>query len=266
MSKLACVLGIAGLAGLLLSACGPNGGSKPARIALYDELKPVGLKNCDLKRYGSPNDGGYLMCANLLKGVESIYSYGIDIEDNWGCQMSKEFNLPTHEYDCFTKFRPTCDGGKLVYHDECIGPKTETKEGKAFDSLAEQFKKNGDGEKKHIVVKIDVEGAEWDSLMQASDDTLDRIDTLVGEFHGVGEQRFVDGIKKLKTKFWMLSVHFNNYGCNRNFDPLPARAYQILWINKRIGQMDPSIPGHVGGTPPDAPDAPHGTDCQMTPH
>ncbi|MFO0737760.1 MAG: hypothetical protein U0270_17850 [Labilithrix sp.] len=257
-----------GFLGVMAAACGPNGGSRPARVALAEELKPVGLKNCELKRYGSANDGGYLMCANLLKGVEALYSYGIDREDNWGCQLSKEFQLPVHQYDCFTPERPKCDGGKFVYHDECVGNKTESKPGggggpKPFDTIANQLKKNGDGEKKHLVVKIDVEGAEWESLTATSDDVFDRIDTLVGEFHGVGEQRFVDVIKRLKTKFWMVSVHFNNYSCSKNFEPLPARAYQILWINKRIGEMDPSVKPHVAGEPPDTPDAPQGEiDCQ----
>ena len=65
---------------------------------------------------------------------------------------------------------------------------------------------------------------------------FDRIDTLVGEFHGVGEQRFVDVIKRLKTKFWMVSVHSNNYSCFEELRAAPPRAYQILWINKRIGE------------------------------
>ena len=48
------------------------------RQALFDILRPVGLGNCDLRRFGERHDGGYPMCANLLAGVQSGYSYGIN--------------------------------------------------------------------------------------------------------------------------------------------------------------------------------------------
>jgi hypothetical protein len=60
----------------------PPAGIRADRQALWNELRPVALKNCTLRRFGSVNDGGYLMCENLLSGTESAYSYGIDTEDN----------------------------------------------------------------------------------------------------------------------------------------------------------------------------------------
>src|SRR5262245_53841119 len=72
-------------------------------VALFAELKPVTLKNCTLRRYGGPNDGGYLMCENLVQGTQSLYSYGIDTEDNWGCELSSQLKVPVHQYDCFTE-------------------------------------------------------------------------------------------------------------------------------------------------------------------
>jgi len=32
------------------------------REAILAELQPVALKNCTFKRFGSANDGGYVMC------------------------------------------------------------------------------------------------------------------------------------------------------------------------------------------------------------
>src|SRR5262245_36955802 len=37
------------------------------QAALWDEVQPVALSNCKLKRYGGPYDGGYLMCENFVK-------------------------------------------------------------------------------------------------------------------------------------------------------------------------------------------------------
>src|SRR5262245_40480986 len=83
------------------------------RQALWQQIVPVALRNCALKRFGSANDGGYLMCENLLSGVQSAYSYGIDTEDNWGCEVSRRLGVAIHQYDCFTPHRPVCEGGKF---------------------------------------------------------------------------------------------------------------------------------------------------------
>src|SRR5262245_102361 len=91
---------------------------RSARAALLAELQTVTLENCTLKRFGGPNDGGYLMCGNLLRGVRAAYSYGIGQEDEWGCQVSRELDLIVHQYDCFTRARPECKGGRFVFHNE----------------------------------------------------------------------------------------------------------------------------------------------------
>ena len=41
--------------------------------AILAELQPVVLKNCTLKRFGSANDGGYLMCENLIEPLDAAY-------------------------------------------------------------------------------------------------------------------------------------------------------------------------------------------------
>ena len=92
--------------------------------ALLEGFKTVSLKNCTFKRVGSANDGGYLMCENLMKDVKAAYSYGIDLEDNWGCEVSKEGRSDLHQYDCFTTARPTC-GSRFEFHEECMGPRRE---------------------------------------------------------------------------------------------------------------------------------------------
>ena len=43
------------------------------RTALFAELQPVELANCQLQRFGEPHDGGYLMCGNLLGFVKAGY-------------------------------------------------------------------------------------------------------------------------------------------------------------------------------------------------
>ena len=231
------------------------------RQALWNEIQPVALKNCTLHRFGSANDGGYLMCENLLSGIQVAYSYGIDTEDNWGCEVSQRFGVAVHQYDCFTPHRPTCENGRFVFHDECIGPRAETIDAHPFDSLTGQIAKNGDSGKR-LLIKMDIEGAEWESLLATPNELLDRIDQLPMELHGVNGPRFAELVRKLKQTFYLVSVHFNNYACSTSARPFPSIAYQVLFVNKRLGVLDPSQPGRVPGSPPDAPDNPGKPDCQ----
>src|SRR5882724_4738151 len=63
-----------------------------ARQDLFTALRPIKLSNCTLERFGEKNDGGYLLCANLLGAVQSGYSYGINGYDGWGCDVSSKLN------------------------------------------------------------------------------------------------------------------------------------------------------------------------------
>ena len=232
------------------------------RAAIIEELQPVRIENCALKRYGSAHDGGYLMCANLPAQIDAAYSYGVGYNDDWGCQVSREYGVPVHQYDCFDPARPTCEGGTFIFHNECIGPRSETIDGRVFDTLENQIRRNGDAGRQ-LLVKIDVEGAEWDSLLATPDDVLASIPQLAMELHGTRDRRVLDGIRKLKRHFHLVNLHFNNWSCTPVAAPLPARAYQVLWVNKRIATIDPSAPVPAPMSPLNAPDAPTLPDCQL---
>jgi hypothetical protein len=230
------------------------------RETLFELLQPVVLSNCELERFGEPNDGGYLMCANLLGQVEAGYSYGIANYDQWGCDISKRLGVTLHQYDCFDTRQPACPGGNTVFHAECVADTRKTEEGRLFDSMQNQFAKNGD-DTKRLVVKMDVETAEWDSLLHASDETLQRIDQLAIELHGMHEPRHIEVVKRLKQFFDIVHIHFNNHTCMAGIEPFPAWAYEVLFVNKRIATVDTTKrwPGaHKLAAPAD----PKRPDCQ----
>src|SRR5262249_24461299 len=109
------------------------------REAILAELHPVVLKNCTLKRFGSANDGGYLMCENLIEPLDAGYSYGVGTNDVWGCEVSRRYHVPVHEYDCLDPARPTCKGGKFVFHNECVGNRSGYRHSHFFDTLEKQI-------------------------------------------------------------------------------------------------------------------------------
>jgi hypothetical protein len=247
-------------------------GTIQVRDALFAELQPIQLKNCQLKRFGESHDGGYLLCADLLQGVRAGYSYGISGYDGWGCDVSRTLNVPIHQYDCFDLRAPVCEGGKTTFHAECVaGERSTDGDGRLFETPEHQFAKNGDA-RRHLVMKIDVEGAEWDTFLKTPDSVLERIDQLAVEFHGADKPHSLEVVKKLKRIFYIANLHFNNYSCTTRTPPFPAWAYEVLLVNKRLGVLDPTTTRpvlHAANTPnnPDLDDCqPSDASSGSTPH
>ncbi len=154
-------------AAVLIGDLARHAAGRKLREAILAELQPVALKNCTLKRFGSANDGGYLMCENLVEPLDSGYSYGVGSNDDWGCDVSRRYHVPVHQYDCFDPARPTCDGGTFLFHNECVGDRTGYRESRFFDTLENQIRKNGHIGRR-LIIKMDIEGAEWDALPEGS--------------------------------------------------------------------------------------------------
>jgi hypothetical protein len=232
------------------------------REAILAELQPVALKNCTLKRFGSANDGGYLMCENLIEPLDAAYSYGVGRNDDWGCEVSRRYHVPVHQYDCFDPARPTCNAGAFVFHNECVGDRTSYRGSRFFDTFENQIRRNGDVGRR-LIIKMDIEGAEWDALLAVPDELLASIPQITMEMHGYDDPKIVEVLRKLKRNFYLVNLHFNNWSCTSKAAPLPAWAYQAHWVNKRIGVPDPavSVPPPMGAL--NAPDSPTWPDCQL---
>lgn len=234
------------------------------REALHAAFAPVRITNCELQRFGNPNDGGYLMCGNLLAASQSAYSYGINGEDAWGCDVAGPLGIPLHQYDCFNTSVPTCRAGTDArFHAECIGPERATIEDRRFDTFANHVSANGDTGKR-LVVKMDVEGSEWRSLAAAPDYLLEAIDQMAVEFHEVEQPHFLETANRLNLFFYVAHVHYNNFLCQPGFDPFPGQVFEVLLVNKRIAVANPWVDAR-GPSPLDAPNNPTVPDCQAPP-
>jgi hypothetical protein len=110
---------------------------------------------------------------------------------------------------------------------------------------------------------MDIEGAEWDSLLTAPDELLASIPQITMEMHGFENPKIVDVLRKLKRNFYLVNLHFNNWSCTQEAAPLPAWAYQAHWVNKRIGVPDPAAPFPAPMSPLNTRDSPTWPDCQL---
>ena len=146
--------------------------------------------------------------------------------------------------------RPVCQGGVTLFHPECIGPAPLTDEGgRHFDTLETQLARGAGADR--VVVKMDVEGAEWETLLRAPSATLERIDQLVVELHGVAQEQHLAVVRRLKEFFHVANLHFNNFACAERLDPFPASVYEVLFVNRRLATTGPQRAN--GPHPLDAP-------------
>ena len=237
----------------------PRTRAEVARSELFAEIQPVRIADCKLQRFGEPHDGGYPLCANLLDRVRAGYSYGISGYDGWGCEISRRLHIRVHQYDCFNLRQPSCPDGQTVFHGECIGTTRAEEDGRPFDTLSNQIARNGDTAAP-LVMKIDVEGAEWDAFLLAPDAALSQIDQLDVEFHHVDEPKYVETVRRLKRFFYVAHVHYNNFSCDSALRPFPSWAFEVLLVNKRIVMSDGSPA--PAATHIDAPNNASAPDCQ----
>jgi hypothetical protein len=237
-----------------------------ARDLLFEQLRPVRLSNCTLERFGERHDGGYLLCANLLTSVKSAYSYGISGYDQWGCDVSRRLKVRVHQYDCFNTTRPSCADGDPLFHAECVAGYPFTDEaGRVFDSVQTQIEKNGDAGKQ-LVMKMDVEGAEVDSILHMPDATLDRFDQIAIELHDFDHAqdvtKLIAAVSRLRKFFHVAHLHYNNFSCAPGLEPFPAWAIEALFVSKRIGVVDQTGGAVTLPNPADSSNNPTMPDCQ----
>jgi len=225
------------------------------RREVFEALRPVALKTCQLERFGEAHDGGYLVCANLLGDVKVAYSYGISGYDKWGCDISTRLNVTTHQYDCFNTTVPACSSGRTVFHAECVAGAARIEDGRPFDSIVGQLTTNRD-HGRSVVVKMDVEGAEWESLAALTDDVLQTIDQLVVEFHIAEHEPSLALLRRLTRLFHVAHVHTNNAACVNHLPPFASWAFEVLLVNKRLDEIDPNR----------APQLPHPLDALNDPN
>lgn len=264
---LALVVGMAGVATWLTRTPAAPPARSPAdlraeriRHMLFERLQPVRLSNCEFRRFGEANDGGYLLCGNLLRDVRAAYSYGISGYDGWGCDLASSLGVPVHQYDCFDTTEPWCQA-ETTFHAACVGPDRSIVQGRVFDTLASQIAETGHAGSQ-VVVKMDVEGAEWDVFLAAPDAVLQQIDQLAIELHETDEMRFVRAVDRLKQFFHVANLHMNNFGCESGHEPFPSWAYEVLFVNKRLAQVDASNEPPRLSHPLDAPNSLKHPDCQ----
>jgi hypothetical protein len=185
-------------------------------------------------------EGGYLTCKNFLNRSEAIVNIGINGFDGLGCGVSAEAKIPNYQYDCMNPKETPCPQNNGLNHmnNICLGSVTERGSAKTFYSLEDILKVNG-LENKHIFLKFDCEGCEFEGLKYFPIEKLDYIDQIAGEIHldqiYKEEWGMLDIFRTLADKFVMVNYHMTNWECrNTALRHLKATVFEFNMVNKKI--------------------------------
>ena len=193
---------------------------------IYD-IRPRELLNDYLVRVGNKNgDGGYLLPAKLLTKMDVLYSYGIGQETNFEKEYKCVYNNRIEGYD--HTIESTIP--EINFHREGLsGYPTHN-----CNNFLYHLKQNKDEDKK-VLLKIDVEGSEYEFIQNTNIATVaEHAPLLLLEFHNAN-QYLAGSLDKVKEHYNIVHWHYNNYGGLINgFPEVP----EITFVSKAIDVGD----------------------------
>ena len=185
----------------------------------YDKLrKRLKIKKIvgkNFVRLGRPFDGGYIMADNFNASGGIAYSFGICDDVSWDTDMAKR------GYEIFM-YDPTIDSlpqnhERFHFFKEGISGVADKE--KSMDTLENFIRRNGHEHESNMILKMDVEGAEWSFLSTVTSETLSQFDQLLFEFHDIirpKDQSVMNAtlacLKKITRTHSLVHLHMNNFG------------------------------------------------------
>lgn len=206
-------------------------------------------------RVGEDHDGGYVMCEDGLdKGLVGAYSYGINGFDGWGMSVASQYNIPLNEYDCTNANQPAvCSGCTVHFHSECIlnnnAPPKPT-----FKTFTQQFQDAGNAKAadRSLLLKIDVEAAEWKVFAEEPVENMRKFRQIVVEYHWINQQEnhdlYFKAVQKIEAAgFAVTHLHGNNYGGGLQYfgEYSIPNVLEVTYVQKPAGGCAANVPYHV---------------------
>jgi hypothetical protein len=175
------------------------------------KFRPV-LNGWPLVLVGGSKDGGYLLPADL-SNIGRCMSAGCDM--NWSFEKSlfSSFSITSSILDSEDK-RPRDLDERHHYTPKWLGEQVDNKT-ITFDAWIEEF---SFGTNLDLILQMDIEGFEWQAILDIDEKLLQRFRIMSIEFHGTQNfynrrllsKVYAPAIDKLLTYFDVVHVHPNN--------------------------------------------------------
>jgi hypothetical protein len=191
----------------------PKNQSDERLLEILKLLSVYEVSDRPLTRIGGPNDGGYVMYRP--KNKTTAISLGVGPNVSWDQNMVS-LGHSVQMFDPTIRRPPKKVAGARFHRIGVVGNLQDQPE-LDLRSLAElrMFCKSSD---KDIVMKIDVEGAEWFAFASAATSELENYEQILVEFHDLSEisndtkfEVMRKAIANLCETHFAVHLHANNY-------------------------------------------------------
>jgi hypothetical protein len=171
---------------------------------LINELRPYSLPY-KLVRVGNPiRDGGYGLYEKFTLESDAVYSFGVGElpeQVEFDRQMAS-LGKKVYMYD-YSVEGPPINHENFFFHKEFVSSAN------AYEFL----KINGDLDKTNLLGQIDIEGSEYEMLLNVDKNFFNHFSQLCFEFHKLNEvkKEHIETFKMLNERYYLYHIHANNH-------------------------------------------------------
>jgi hypothetical protein len=172
-------------------------------------------------RIGPKHDGGYVISKTCLDQTSAVYSLGIGDEVGFDIDIADR-GLTVYQYDGTISGTPH-PHNNFKFKSLMMSSQT----------LAEELTANGHIDRKDLMLKMDIEGAEYELLYHLDWQLLDCFNQIVLELHHVTNFAMSGTmLQKFCTQFIPIHVHANNNDY-RSVDGVP-NMLELTFVNTNM--------------------------------
>ena len=207
-------------------------------LAVVRAFEPKRVVGFDKIRIGRKADGGYVY-VNDFSGVGAAVSLGIENEVSWDLDIAQR-NIPVYQFD-HTIDKAPVPNPLLTFHKLRVAPVDAPGE-ISLDSIARRYLAHCE----RAVLKMDIEGEEWNVFNATSRATLEKFSQIACEFHWLEHAAdarastfFLQVLTKMRSVFEVVHVHGNNSHPFVNIGNLMLpELLEVTFVNRRHYQFE----------------------------
>jgi hypothetical protein len=205
-------------------------------------LTPFDLPKARKIRIGGPGDGGYVL-VDRLRPAQPVMSFGIGPSVSFDLDLARRGH-PVLLFDHTIEALPGEHPGFTWYAEGVAGASDPAQR---LFTLADHMAKLPHGGEAPIL-KLDVEGAEWDVLTETPMGLLRRFEQIVVELHELPrleERRFRGmawkALATISSTFTLCHVHANNFGGIQTVCGFPVpETLEATYVRSDLVEVAPS--------------------------
>lgn len=185
-------------------------------------------KDIKLIRFGREFDGGYIT-ADFFPPNSVAYSFGINDDVSWDKDIAYR-GIPVFMYDHTIKGLPE-QHENFHFYPTGVGSKTT----KCIATLSELISRNGHEGFDNLILKMDIEGSEYDVINTCDIAILEKFSQIIIEWHNIlapSNNQLTQALEKINSLFQCVHLHGQYVPCVRLGNTVLPNFMEATYLRK----------------------------------